>query len=287
MRTTLTPLALVVAHSMIIPALEKPLPPTPAPGAVAHAAADRALREAVTSRSSAAERALLRVFDHEFPSEAARVLAAWPAEPRYHVVQPGDTLWDLARRFGVSVEDLMAANELGHSDWIRPGQRLRLASTALPRQRQVARQVAGRSGVPRSSLIPSPAGRRLLAGGFAWPSRGVLTSRFGRRYRSHHDGVDLAAPWGTPFYAAADGVVTFAGWKSGYGLVVHVDHGDGVVTVYGHASRVTVQAGQRVRKGQLIGRVGCTGACTGPHLHFEVRVDGRATDPLNYLVGRR
>ncbi|MDR7519668.1 MAG: LysM peptidoglycan-binding domain-containing protein [Armatimonadota bacterium] len=193
-----------------------------------------------------------------------------------HVVQPGDTLWDIASRYGTRVEDLMAYNDLGDSEWIRPGQRLVISGRALPRHRQVAAQ-------SRSPRRASEQEIEALAGGLAWPARGTLTSRFGWRYRRHHDGIDLASPRGTPIYAARDGVVEFAGWKAGYGRVVIVSHGGGLVTVYGHASSLLVRAGESVKKGQVIARVGCTGSCTGSHLHFEVRHHGRPINPLPYL----
>jgi murein DD-endopeptidase MepM/ murein hydrolase activator NlpD len=119
--------------------------------------------------------------------------------------------------------------------------------------------------------------------GLSWPSRGTLTSRFGWRYRRHHNGIDLAAPWGTPIQAARDGIVVFAGWYSGYGKVVFIAHGDGVVTVYGHASKLLVKVGDQITQGQVIANVGCTGVCTGSHLHFEVRIDGQPVDPLKFL----
>ncbi|RZU76210.1 murein DD-endopeptidase MepM/ murein hydrolase activator NlpD [Micromonospora kangleipakensis] len=125
------------------------------------------------------------------------------------------------------------------------------------------------------------------------PLRGRLTSRFGTRLDPYfhvwqlHPGVDLAAPVGTPIVAAADGRVTRAGWYGGYGNYTCLDHGrtDGqrLSTCYGHQSRLLVSAGQRVRAGQVIGLVGSTGASTGPHLHFEVRLGGRAVDPLPWL----
>jgi murein DD-endopeptidase MepM/ murein hydrolase activator NlpD len=175
------------------------------------------------------------------------------------------------------VEDLMALNDLGHSDWIRPGQRLVISGSTVPRHRQVTAQTRA----PRTAMAPL-ASRRAI-GTFQWPARGVLTSRYGWRYRRHHEGIDVAAPRGTPVYAAQEGVVEFAGWRGGYGLAVFIDHGGGVVTVYGHASTLLVRPGQRVKKGQMIARVGCTGRCTGSHLHFEVRIQGRAVNPLPYL----
>ena len=119
------------------------------------------------------------------------------------------------------------------------------------------------------------------------PISGRLTSRFGMRghpvlggYRQH-SGVDLAAPTGSPVLATADGVVSFADWRGGYGLLVSVDHGGGVQTRFAHLSRIMVRPGERVSKGQLVGLVGSTGRSTGSHLHYEVRRNGWAVDPLS------
>lgn len=129
------------------------------------------------------------------------------------------------------------------------------------------------------------AGRRGLTA-FALPLRGPLTSRFGLRVhplfgrRHFHTGVDIAASRGTPVRAADEGTVLFAGWYGGYGKLVVIDHGQGVSTLYGHLSEILVTAGQRVARNHLIGKVGSTGYSTGPHLHFEVRRNGKPIDPL-------
>lgn len=122
------------------------------------------------------------------------------------------------------------------------------------------------------------------------PVDGVkLTSDFGMRWhpvlggRRQHKGVDLAAPVGTPIHAAADGTVERADWYSSYGLYVALEHGGDIETRYGHMSRLNVAAGQRVRKGDIIGYVGTTGRSTGPHLHYEVRIAGEAVNPVPYL----
>lgn len=112
---------------------------------------------------------------------------------------------------------------------------------------------------------------------------GERTDPFERR-RKMHAGIDLAAPIGTPIYATADGTVSAAGWNSGgYGNLIKVDHGSGIETRYGHLSRILVSPGQRVTRGQQIGRMGSTGRSTGTHLHYEVRVDGRAVNPMPFL----
>ena len=98
-----------------------------------------------------------------------------------------------------------------------------------------------------------------------------------------HEGIDLGAAYGTPIAAAAAGTVIYAGWLGGYGNLTVIDHGGGLATAYGHQSQITVTVGQQVGQGEIIGNVGSTGHSTGPHLHFEVRIDGQAVDPLGYL----
>jgi len=120
-----------------------------------------------------------------------------------------------------------------------------------------------------------------------------MTSKFGMRNhpvrggRRMHKGIDLAAPTGTPVYATADGIVGLARWGRGYGLYIKIDHGADLETRYAHLSRLAVSAGERVEKGEVIGYVGSTGWSTGPHLHYEVRVDGVAVNPIHYMVTKR
>lgn len=122
------------------------------------------------------------------------------------------------------------------------------------------------------------------------PTRGYFTSRFGYRVDpinnrpTMHAGVDMAAPPGTPVYAPADGVVSYVGYESGYGKLVSIDHGYGVVTRFGHNSRVFVEQGQKVHRWDVISAVGSTGKSTGAHLHYEVRIHGIAVDPMNYIL---
>ena len=118
-----------------------------------------------------------------------------------------------------------------------------------------------------------------------WPAAGYVSSPYGLRFNGteFHQGIDIAADTGTPIVATADGVVTAAGWNGGYGNMVDVDHGGGIVTRYGHASAVAVTVGQQVRRGEVIAYVGSTGRSTGPHVHYEVRVDGQPVNPAGYL----
>ena len=121
--------------------------------------------------------------------------------------------------------------------------------------------------------------------GFAWPTKGTVTSHFGRRWGRMHQGIDIAAPVGTPVQAAADGTISSAGWHSGgYGNLIEVKHSDGTLTRYGHNSRLLVSVGQVVKQGQQIAEMGSTGHSTGSHLHFEIRpIGGSAVNPIALL----
>lgn len=123
------------------------------------------------------------------------------------------------------------------------------------------------------------------ASGFIWPARGVLTSGYGMRWGRMHRGIDIAAPIGTPIFAAAAGVVTYAGWnKGGYGNLVEIRHPDGSITRYAHNNRILVRKGQKVEQSQQIAEMGSTGFSTGPHCHFEIHPPGRgAVDPIAFL----
>ncbi len=140
------------------------------------------------------------------------------------------------------------------------------------------------------ALQATPAGRRRLQtafrGGFIRPVSGPITSPFGRRFHpilhkwKMHTGVDISCRTGTPVHAAAAGTVVSAGWEGAYGNAVVIDHGGGVVTLYGHCSSLAVRTGQQVRQGQVIARSGSTGWSTGPHLHFEVQRNGHPVSPF-------
>lgn len=147
----------------------------------------------------------------------------------------------------------------------------RAAAAARPRPAPRAPAAGGTSPVAAS------------ASGFAWPLAGPVTSGFGMRWGRLHAGLDVAAGSGTPIRAAAAGTVVFAGVMGGYGNVVVLGHGGGLTTLYAHQSRLAASVGAAVARGQVIGFVGSTGHSTGPHLHFETRVDGRPRNPRAYL----
>lgn len=245
------------------------------------------------------------------PSEAE-------AGPRIltHVVQRGETLSDIARQYGVSLEYLVASNDISDIHNIQAGQELRVLSPpgivhtvargeTLWKIARVYRvpvaEIEAVNGIDRSSLlrpgqllmlpgarVPPALQRRVDAArggtGFLWPAEGGwISSRFGPRWGRIHEGIDIAVPPGSVVRAAAQGRVKIARWYGGYGLLVVLDHGDGVSTRYGHNSRLLVREGEWVRRGEAIALSGNTGNSTGPHLHFEIRMDGRPVDPLRYL----
>jgi len=121
--------------------------------------------------------------------------------------------------------------------------------------------------------------------GFIWPLDGPITSPYGPRWGRMHTGIDIDGVTGEPVIASAEGTVVLASYYSGYGNAVIIDHGNGFSTLYGHLSSIDVDSGDEVRQGQVVGAVGCTGHCTGDHLHFEIRIDGTPLDPLPYLPG--
>ena len=199
--------------------------------------------------------------------------------------------------------DALAAQEDELTAIIAAADAQRAAEAAAADQRAAeqaaARRAAERAASPSSSSAPSStagasssssssSGATTPApapsgGGLVWPCNGTVTSGFGQRWGRLHAGLDISAPTGTPIMAAASGTVIFAGVQSGYGNIVLVDHGNGLVTAYAHQSRIATSNGAAVSAGQVIGYVGSTGRSTGPHLHFETRVNGSARDPMGYF----
>jgi len=174
------------------------------------------------------------------------------------------------------LEEISEQEESALEIVIRDKQRAEAARRAEERR---AALLAGRP-VPPSLAGPGAVG---------WPVSGTITSPFGMRFDpvQHryqlHSGIDIAAAQGTTISAAADGRVIYASWYGGYGNAIIIDHGGGTSTLYGHCSQIFVGVGQDVQRGQAIGAVGMTGDATGPHVHFEVRRDGKPVDPLGYL----
>lgn len=245
-----------------------------------------------------------------------------------YVVKPGDTLWDIAKRFGVTLDTIVSANDLGYVDMLKIGQVIKvpnvsgvfhkvargetiegIAKSYKVDVEQIKKYNPNLNGIKVGALVFIPGARlperfssperpssrpRWLASRrssqrFIWPVEGRVASDFGwrrdpfSRRREFHPAIDIDTSSGAPIRASRSGKVTYAGWQSGYGLLVVIDHGDGWETWYAHCSRINVRLGQYVNQGDVIGRVGSTGRATGSHLHFEIRKDGRPVNPLYYL----
>ena len=166
----------------------------------------------------------------------------------------------------------LASIQSDRSDVLAEIDDLEAQSAALAAQIRAAQEQDSSSVAPVSG-----------SGQLSWPVSGPVTSGFGVRWGRMHEGIDIAVGQGTPVHAAAAGTVIYAGWMDGYGNLVVVDHGNGLSTAYGHNSTLASSVGQAVTAGQVIAYSGSTGHSTGPHVHFEVRVNGSPVDPLGYL----
>jgi lipoprotein NlpD len=224
------------------------------------------------------------------------------ARPVVYTVRPNDTLYSIGKRFGVDYRVIARRNRLRSPYRIYIGQHLyitRMAprSQVLPipkRIYQAPEKTAKKKRVAKSKkgARASKSSHRTKALGYTkgrllWPVKGKVTSPFGRRGSRMHDGIDIPAKEGTPIHAAAAGTVVYADHRlSGYGKLVIIRHSRNLFTAYAHNQRNLVQKGARVRRGEVIARVGHTGRTSGAHLHFEVRHGSTAVDPLAYLPRR-
>jgi len=157
-------------------------------------------------------------------------------------------------------------------EYLREVEALAAQSAELAARIRGAQEGAGSTGSGQPS-----------AAGLIWPCDGVVVSGFGMRWGRMHEGIDIGCAYGTPNRAAAAGTIIYAGWLGGYGNLVVIDHGNGLSTAYAHAWSILVSVGQSVSQGETVSLVGSTGNSSGPHLHFEVRINGQAVDPLLYL----
>jgi murein DD-endopeptidase MepM/ murein hydrolase activator NlpD len=217
-----------------------------------------------------AQRAKTKKLRGSVQSETA-VISARTAQTRYVRNQLVGAKGDLSSKQQQKLQDISKLTEEQQAQ-ANEIDGLRASSAALTARIQAAQ--AGRQG--GSTSTPSSAG-------LVWPVSGPVTSPFGWRWGRMHEGIDIGVGTGTPIKAAASGTVIYCGWESGYGNLTVIDHGGNLATAYGHQSSIAVACGQHVDQGQVIGAVGSTGHSTGPHLHFEVRVNGSPVDPLGYL----
>lgn len=273
-------------------------------------------------------------------AEAMNYLLTGQKEKKVHQVQEGETLYNIAKLYGVKQKDLESSNPGITPEKIQIGQEIILTQNApmltvetqevvtysesvpyeikyedvntkykgdktvksegLNGQREVVARIIKKNGTEigktelSSRVIAEPIPQVVLrgtktlpplvgTGSFIYPVRGTITSGYGSRWGSFHPALDIAVPTGTPVKASDGGKVVFAGYSGSYGYMVKINHGGNKVTLYAHCSKLLVKVGDRVYQGQQIAKSGSTGNSTGPHVHFEVQINGATQNPLNYL----
>jgi murein DD-endopeptidase MepM/ murein hydrolase activator NlpD len=216
-----------------------------------------------------------------------------------HAVRRGDTLSRLATRYRVTRASIIAANHLSAPDALRVGQHLQIPGCRTEVARAApapeisiteggATELVTRVGprrVPTRLFLSVPAFSREIVG-FQWPVDGPIASAFGRRHSGWHAGIDIQAEMGTPIRAVAPGTVIISGWERYYGRMVKIQHADGFTSLYAHNLENLVEVGDVVETGTVIGTVGRTGRASANHLHFEIRQDETAYNPLHLLQAR-
>lgn len=281
-------------------------------------------------------------YEDELPSEVILgTSAAVPQEmvtmvsdkPRAEVIEyqvsEGDTVSNIATKFGVTIDTILWANDMEATDKIKPGQKLKIPPVTgivhSVRKGETIYSIAKKYESPEQAIVDYPfnsftndetfalavgqtlivpdgikphvkpispestfarvktpdAGAVSATGNFVWPASGTIS----QRYSWYHKGLDIANRGGGAILAADAGRVELAGWpdSGGYANRVMIDHGNGYQTLYAHLSKISVSAGQTVNRGDVIGSMGCTGRCTGTHLHFEIRKGGVLLNPLTFL----
>ena len=239
------------------------------------AEADQEIRDLHALDRDRVEKEVLLERERALASEELVLLEA-------HREQQSAELWEVERLRIEGQSSVTAVEELLDGVQLQIQAYLQEKEGLLDDAERLGREIAYRKVLLTRALRP---------GRLAWPADGLITSGFGWRThpilnrRIFHNGIDLDSPHGTPVRAAGDGRVILAQSWSGFGNTVVIQHGGDVTTIYGHLSRFGTSVGNDVREGNVIGYVGCTGLCTGPHLHFEVREDGAPVNPLKYLQG--
>lgn len=191
------------------------------------------------------------------PGDVIKIL---PIKGILYRINPGESLWTIARSFDVNLNKIVALNNIDDPDLVKPGKTIIIpgAKPELGFEQRISKKFIA----PVSARISSP---------------------YGMRWGKLHEGIDYAVNTGTSVKAARDGKIIYSGWSSGYGKTVVIEHRKGVRTLYAHNSELIVYGGQWVKRGQTIAKSGNTGKSTGPHLHFEIQINGKPVNPLNYL----
>ncbi|MCG8515562.1 MAG: peptidoglycan DD-metalloendopeptidase family protein [Halanaerobiales bacterium] len=191
------------------------------------------------------------------PGEVLKIL---PVKGIIYKIGPGESLWTISRQFAIRLDRLITANAIRNPNLVQPGMLL-----VLP------------------GAKPEFGYQQRIEQKFISPVAGRISSFYGMRWGRMHEGIDYAVSIGTPIKAARSGKVIYSGWASGYGKTIVIEHQKGLRTLYGHNSELLVYGGQWVEQGRTIALSGNTGRSTGPHLHFEIQINGKAVDPLIYL----
>lgn len=201
-----------------------------------------------------------------------------PAQGIYHLVKSGDNLFRIGKAYDVPYQELARINRISDPHQIHVGQRILIpgATRHLPVEMITPAEVP----VEQPGSVDRKEKERE---GFVWPVKGNITSKFGPRGQNFHDGIDISAPEGSPIVAVENGEVIYKDQLRGYGNLIIIRHAAGFVSVYSHNKTNLVREGQMVSQGEMIGEVGSTGRVSAPHLHFEIRKDNVAKDPLHYL----
>ena len=229
---------------------------------------------------------------------------------KIHTVKKGETLWSIAHKYNINIDTLIGANDISNMNRIKPGEKIKILPVKgilynispgenlnkLANKFNISKKkIVKTNGIKNPEKIQT--GTTMLLPGaspefsyqdrleqmFITPVNARISSHYGQRWGRMHEGIDYAVNYKTPIKAAGSGRVIYSGWSSGYGKLVIIQHQKGLKTLYAHNSRLLVTSGEYVNRGEVITKSGNTGNSTGPHLHFEVQVNGRPANPLNYL----
>lgn len=195
-----------------------------------------------------------------------------PSQPvgLWYQYKAGDTLGSISRNFGVRKMDIKKANDIYDERDIEVGMRIFIPNAQKPPSSNIE-EVNIEETQPRARIT------------LVWPSPGTISSGYGLRQKRMHNGIDITKDKGKDIVAAAGGVVEFSGRKSGFGNLIIINHGNRIKTYYAHNAKLYVKKRSKIRQGQLIAKMGATGRVKGPHLHFEIRINGQSQNPLRYL----
>ncbi len=199
-----------------------------------------------------------------------------------HIVRKGETLLSIAKKYKVDQNEILKNNSFLKNNYLKVGEKLFIPNGKKIRV-SVVRNYHKHSNKVLSNLkkLFIPPKKKFISSGYmAWPTVGHRITQY---YHWGHHAIDIANRIGTPIYASDSGVIEHASWGRGYGNYIKINHGGGKETLYAHLSKFYVKKGDRVKKGQVIGAMGSTGWSTGPHVHFEIRINGRKVNPLNYV----